>query len=752
MVYKKYFEKNGKKYGPYFYENKRVGQKIVTNYLGTQDPSMEGSKKFSGKKKVFAFAFMILAVVFSLIFLDIFLQFSSSGWLILNLQPAYETGDSLGGKLDLSFNGGELIPSGTSVYVSLGEQKKVFSLSELVDKETTNGDFYASNSFISGSGDGYGLIGKKISYPTVNFKLHVYSSEGGSGDNIDNGGNEGSSDFNNGNNEITPEVPVASNEENIAATDESGSTSSDSDSSSSDSSFDSSSGSDSASADSSSSDSSGFGITGEVVSEQDYVNEESVNGKKSYSFTLGESEDFEIVEGSIVGENGEELGDVLEIEKEGNKVTISTDYLIEEEGFGKDYITSDKSDLPIDLSKLGITAENSTLEIKLVYQDNIITSIKKKILAEGENAEEIVEEKVIENITNINASIINLIKDIPTIRLKVGESVSLNLNDYFENAGSYGFNVNNLTGIFEGDILTLSSDEGFKGARKARVIAYAQNEVLESNEFSILVSSGAVNIYTIRSSIKVGEEVKWQANISLEFAENVSIILPVQAENISVSKIDEQGEKEIGVEIIKTIDGSPEIISSIEKSSTSELDVSSRGFLTGDVVANVSLNKKSSFIIDFFKNSLRNLIKFTGFAVDDIPAISDSGSDNTEINIASLDDATNYIVEYTTPAPIAIESNSSYGKQVIVSAPSELNYTDVLSFTNIPEIYSVGQESSIKIYWVENKSYVNFDAYDLDGNEKLDYVEWITPHLSNQTFEIILIIKAEHLDASRNFI
>ncbi|MBS3088837.1 hypothetical protein J4402_03595 [Candidatus Pacearchaeota archaeon] len=40
---------------------------------------------------------------------------------------------------------------------------------------------------------------------------------------------------------------------------------------------------------------------------------------------------------------------------------------------------------------------------------------------------------------------------------------------------------------------------------------------------------------------------------------------------------------------------------------------------------------------------------------------------------------------------------------------------------------------------------------DDDGN--VDYIEWVVPHLSNQTFEIIIeISKAEHLDANRTFV
>jgi hypothetical protein len=37
MVHKKYSYKNGKKYGPYFYENKRVGEKVVTTYIGKEE-------------------------------------------------------------------------------------------------------------------------------------------------------------------------------------------------------------------------------------------------------------------------------------------------------------------------------------------------------------------------------------------------------------------------------------------------------------------------------------------------------------------------------------------------------------------------------------------------------------------------------------------------------------------------------------------------------------------------------------------
>jgi len=108
-------------------------------------------------------------------------------------------------------------------------------------------------------------------------------------------------------------------------------------------------------------------------------------------------------------------------------------------------------------------------------------------------------------------------------------------------------------------------------------------------------------------------------------------------------------------------------------------------------------------------------------------------------------------VDYYTEAPSKAEKDSSLGKEVVVSAPDGLNYTDVHSFTDIPEKYPVGEEGRIKIFWKEEGKYIPFDAYDLDGDGKLDYVEWTVPHLSNQTFLIILVSRAEHLDGSRSF-
>ncbi len=113
-------------------------------------------------------------------------------------------------------------------------------------------------------------------------------------------------------------------------------------------------------------------------------------------------------------------------------------------------------------------------------------------------------------------------------------------------------------------------------------------------------------------------------------------------------------------------------------------------------------------------------------------------------------------VEYETPAPVITEQSTDTGKQVTVSSADETAgtpITDVLASTKIPEIYKVGEENKIHIKWKNNGNQVmQFNAYDTNGNGKLDYVEWTVPHLSEQIFDIIFISRAFQLDENQNIV
>jgi len=98
------------------------------------------------------------------------------------------------------------------------------------------------------------------------------------------------------------------------------------------------------------------------------------------------------------------------------------------------------------------------------------------------------------------------------------------------------------------------------------------------------------------------------------------------------------------------------------------------------------------------------------------------------------------------------EQETAKGKIITISAPDELNYENVLSYT---ELSKEAPAEKIHLYHLVNgeKQEVEITKYDKNNNGLVDYIEWAVPHLSEQTYELeIIIVDAEHLDENRNFV
>ena len=65
MVYRKYIKKNGKFYGPYIYNSRRVNGKVISEYQGTE------------KKDYKRFALLALGIF--ILIISVFVFFNSSG-------------------------------------------------------------------------------------------------------------------------------------------------------------------------------------------------------------------------------------------------------------------------------------------------------------------------------------------------------------------------------------------------------------------------------------------------------------------------------------------------------------------------------------------------------------------------------------------------------------------------------------------------------------------------------------------------
>jgi hypothetical protein len=238
-------------------------------------------------------------------------------------------------------------------------------------------------------------------------------------------------------------------------------------------------------------------------------------------------------------------------------------------------------------------------------------------------------------------------------------------------------------------------------------------------------------------SAVIGKPVKWKKTVKVDVSENryidnLSIDLPDLAGNVSVTKIDGDNRKiedvNVNIKNEKTVEEIEPIVA-----------------ITGNTVSGFG-----------FISSVRNDIKksYNGFSTITGLAISDS-EENVTVNVEEeIKNNDEVVVEYYTDAPYALEDEvSSKEKEVIVVGPDSVHYTDVLAYSDLPS--QVSDVSSIKLYWIVNgtKTTASFDAYDSDSDGLYDYIEWVVPHLSNQTYEIIIeITKASLLDSNRTFV
>jgi len=717
-VHEKFTKREGKDYGPYLYENKRVGDKVITSYVGKPK-----------KGKIGIFSFLLILVVLAILGLWLFYNYTNvTGRVSLEFETAYKQGEPLDGKISFNIKEGELVPANSDVLIEYDGQTRSFKLSELVNDISVSGEFYTENTVISGSGDGYGIEGSKNIYPEIAFELKISNSNNNDVSNGSDGsdGSDGSEvvvDNNSGSETGTGSETVIDNSGNNVgetigdvASDVVGVVNEVVDSAvpSSDSSAPAESASDSLSSspsDSSSSEpsSDSSGITGAVIGENEFVVPGTAKKGNDFSYNLEDGQTAEIVSGSVNIDGREITNSALLLEIVDGKAVVSTNYFITERGYGSDFLGDYALTLNVDATKLGLVAVPTNLKVSLIYGDKTIVSKEKSVSVAAKA--NVSEEFVAELGTNVSLS---LIKDIPIIRMVKNTEKVIDLSEYFANADRYEFSAPNIGGDISGNELILTPEADFKGATTGTITAYFGQDYL-SVEFRILVSNGAVNVEVTRSDIKVGEEVRWVQNITLEAPEDVVVEIPIEAENIEVTKVDESG------------------------------NAAPSSALTGFVTLDISVGKKVTLL-----GWLKGL--FSGMTGNVIAEENISSSVIETQEVILNESVTSYTIEYTTPAPTATEEITSYGKEVVISAPDNLGYTDVLSFTDIPEVYSVGEEDKIRIYWVENNTDVPFDAYDLSGDGKLDYVEWVTPHLSNQTFEIILITKAQLLDENRNYI
>jgi Concanavalin A-like lectin/glucanases superfamily len=708
MAYKRYIIKNGKKYGPYVYHSKKIDGKVVSEYQGKGSVKNK-SGNFSNKK-------LLLGVVGLVLVLGVLLLgFSLTGNVSLDIQDVYQVGENIEGILELSLEKQEFIPAATKVLVSVGDSDYSYSLSDLIDEDSSQGIFNIKGTEISGEGLGYGV---SEDYPEVDFVLNIYSED----DDGTNAGGSGSSDEVNDSEitesddeevigEVSEDVSEASEvveeevveeevveeevvEEEVVDTkedkaedkvdkkeDKEEAKESDSVSESAESS-EASSESSSESSDSGSSEESApsASITGEIIKgfffglfrslTGNVVEGTEVSGSvtydKPFTYNVEEGQEVEVVSSS----------EKVKIEVESNVVTVTTNHKNE-----------NAKDLVINLTELDLVSEEGELSVALVYDGVELISDSVEISVLGEESNESVVE-VISNESIINEIILN-------------ETII--------------------------------------------------NETIVGN----------VSITTLQFDAVIGKPVKWKKNVKMESPEEIRIEIHKEAENVTVYKLNEVvvdeketkkkekvKEKEV-TEVMEEIteEGVEDVEESVEevedvkevKEKKEKKEKITAEVISGKMSANLNLED-----VGFLARTWNKIVStITGMVIE--------VQETEEIKEVVIDEnATEFDIEYETPAPMAFETDLTNGKQIVIS--SETHYENILAYTELENEVSA---SEIKLYHLVNgtRNLTQFEAHDLNNNSLTDIIYWVVPHLSNQTYELIIEISgAEHLDSNRTFI
>ena len=242
------------------------------------------------------------------------------------------------------------------------------------------------------------------------------------------------------------------------------------------------------------------------------------------------------------------------------------------------------------------------------------------------------------------------------------------------------------------------------------------NETIENITIVNETLEVATNISLKQYKIVLGKPVKWEKTIRVNVDEaisNLTLNLPILAGNVSVKKIDKQtGEKKklkINVKNEKKIEEIEAIIE-VEEDTGSSI----------------------STIFNFF---LSIAGRITGMVVE--------GGVEENVIVEIDEEVLNeeeVVVEYYTDAPYAEEKIVSENKkEIVVVGPDEVHYEDVLAFSNLPPEIT---EWMVDLFWIVNDSRieVDFEFFDLDEDGFGEYIEWIVPHLSNQSYELEITI------------
>ncbi|HLC65314.1 MAG TPA: right-handed parallel beta-helix repeat-containing protein, partial [Candidatus Nanoarchaeia archaeon] len=355
--------------------------------------------------------------------------------------------------------------------------------------------------------------------------------------------------------------------------------------------------------------------------------------------------------------------------------------------------------------------------------------------------------------------------DIPDLSLRGNSSATIDLSQFASDPDNdtlqfeYYISGEGISVGINGGIAKIHSADNFTGTAYVLFSAndsettvlsnYVKVEAVEEPKYAEIVEERSVQGLAV-----IGKQVKWSKRISLNgTASSLRLNLSEDAINISVYSVADGLREEISNDSLRIIDHG------IEKSLVA-YESEKRLELIGERLDILEM-KKRGIAID--KNQVREINReivelgnelnsLTGMSVvaesswfeELIRWISNAittftfSETTTSTELVIENEVEEIEVEYETPGPESLETLLGNGKKRIV-VTSNTHYENILAFTSTNEL----PRDKIALYWVKDTGrelVTEVNYIDSNNNSLIDEIQWIVPSLSNQTYELELVI------------
>src|SRR3989339_241621 len=781
MVYKRYIKKkvNGewKTFGPYYYESYRDSNGITkTRYILEPKKVTKlravTEKIYRESRKLFVILGILCLVVLSFFLLS---NIDLTGKAVMSIDQDYSIGEQIAGNLKLLLEQNEFIPGSTKVVINNAGEEFIFLLSDLV-KENLSEIEYPKVAFVL---DVYrtnltSQIGEEISEEIPTKQPQENVTEIIENETVE----EPTEPVVNETEEIIPEtVTPEFIPETETPTDTTPEVTPETT------------------------------ITGEII--KSFVNTfnailsitgnavigEEISGEVAY----GETYTYDLTENQTAKIISSEQD--IELTVNNNQVIITTNYTGEV-----------SKEILIDLSNLNLTAKDGEFKVSLVYEETEIVSASKNINVENltiinetiqnitlTNVSEIIENlttkqykaiigrpvkslKILnitqiktQNVTDVN---ITLPKQATNISVLTGQEIkdALKEIDDFEETVNNTEKEDLVAGSITGQVsLDIEMGESifsriWKKISKLSITGKIIDEkdiessIIETNDTKIVAINEVVD-FELLEEVAVG----YYTDAPLAVEENL-----VNGKRITISAPDEFNYTDILAyslvdKQIKLTDAKKKIRLYWYTYSESPIIISNETIPETVVVNETETPINESVIEENISNeSLEENLTIINETVENTTIIVNETNiteiieeqENTTIPVTEEQDLVgNETSSFSITGQVIKENNKSKEKNNSKKQDiEEINDSIIINETVINDSPIIIQNET-SIILNENpivnnivRVQVSFDAYDLDNDSYVDYIEWIVPHLSNQTYDIIYITKAEHLDENRTFI